>query len=173
MEQSQLLESEIIEKYIGNIREHLLGRKETIAVAESVTSGLIQAVMATAPDASQFYQGGITAYNLGQKYRHLGVEPIHAQGCDCVSEKVAAEMALNVCNLFCSNWGIGITGYAAPVPESNNKLFAYYAVCYKGELIIQKHIKPTEKKPFQVQAFYIESLLKDIDQYIEKAKTNE
>lgn len=76
---------------IGNI---LIERQQSIAVAESVTSGHMQAALSTAPDAAKFYQGGITAYNLGQKSRHLHVEPIHATASNCVSDQVAHEMAM-------------------------------------------------------------------------------
>ncbi len=58
--------------------------------------------------------------------------PIHASVCNCVSEKVAHEMALEVCKLFISDWGLAVTGYASKVPESNNELFAYYAIVYAG-----------------------------------------
>src|SRR5688500_8216804 len=117
---------------IGNI---LIERQQSIAVAESVTSGHMQVALSTATDAVKFYQGGITAYNIGQKSRHLHVEPIHAIACNCVSEQVACEMALQVCNLFNSQWGISITGYASKVPESNNELFAFYAIAYAGKII--------------------------------------
>lgn len=110
------------------IREKLLTRKETIAVAESVTSGMLQAALSQAKDAVLFYQGGITAYNIGQKYRHLMVDPIHADACNCVSEKIAESMAIHVCELFSSNWGIGVCGYAAPAEESQGKMYAYYAI---------------------------------------------
>ena len=123
-------------KAIEAIRSFLLSHKETIAVAESVTSGFIQAAFSTAEEASQFYQGGITAYNIGQKYRHLLIEPIYALACNCVSEKIAQDMDTQVCDLFHSNWGIGITGYAAPVPESDNKLYAYYAIAYQNKLVL-------------------------------------
>ena len=63
------------------IKDHMLSKENTIAVAESVTSGLIQSAFASIEDASRFYRGGITAYNMGQKYRHLFVEPIHALAC--------------------------------------------------------------------------------------------
>ena len=62
-------------EYIGKI---LKKKKETLAIAESVTAGVLQFALASITDASQFFQGGITAYNLGQKCRHLLVEPIHA-----------------------------------------------------------------------------------------------
>ena len=56
----------------------LIKKKNTIAVAESVTAGNLQAVFSLAKDATAFFQGGITAYNIGQKCRHLLVEPTHA-----------------------------------------------------------------------------------------------
>ena len=85
---------------IERIGNKLLTKKQTIAVAESVTSGHLQAALSLAPDASRFFQGGITAYNVGQKYRHLPVEPTHALQCNAVSEKVSADMAQGVCRLL-------------------------------------------------------------------------
>lgn len=144
---------------LGEIRKILMARHETVAVAESVTSGLVQAAFGSTPDSSSFYQGGITAYNLGQKCRHLLVEPIHAGDVNCVSEKVAATMAEQVCHMFSSHWGLGITGYAAPVPESGNKLFAYYSVAYKGKHLVIKKIEAVRQDPFQLQLLYTKYLL--------------
>ena len=132
----QFFNSALIQK----IRDGLIARQETIAVAESVTSGLLQLALSQAENAAEFYQGGITAYNLGQKSRHLIVEPIHALAFNSVSEKVAQEMALNVCSLFSSDWGMGITGYASPVPESENKLFAWYAIAHQDSIVVSKKI---------------------------------
>ena len=121
---------------INSIKEILVKRRQTIAVAESVTAGHLQAALASAENASQFFQGGITAYNLGQKSRHLKIEPIHAESCNCVSDKVAIEMAYEVARLFSCDWGIAITGYAAPVPKySIDELFAYYAISFQQKNI--------------------------------------
>src|SRR5689334_9261316 len=109
---------------LDKIREQLMTKKQTVAVAESVTSGLLQLAFSSMIDASEFYQGGITAYNLAQKTRHLLVEPIHANSVNCVSQRVADEMATQVAKLFLSDWGIAVTGYATPVPESDGKVFA-------------------------------------------------
>src|SRR6185369_11809978 len=108
----------------------LIRRRESIAVAESVTAGLSQHALAAVENASLFFQGGITAYNLGQKARYLHLDPIHADAFDCVSGKVAVEMAVNVCELFKSDWGLSVTGYAAPARESKNNLFAFIAVTW-------------------------------------------
>src|SRR3954469_8414198 len=98
---------------LQSIGKKLHAKEQTIAISESVTSGLLQFAFSNIKDAEKFYQGGITAYNIGQKYKHLNVETIHAIGVNCVSQKIADEMALNVISLFNSDWGIGITGYAS------------------------------------------------------------
>lgn len=151
-----------LKKNVEPIRDRILARKETIAVAESVTSGLLQVAFSMAPDAEKFYQGGITAYNIGQKVRHLKTEPIHAMECNCVSLKVSAEMATHVCDLFNSDWGIGITGYVTPVPESENKVFAYFAICYRGRIVVAKSITPKKGNPFAIQVFYANEVLKEL-----------
>jgi nicotinamide-nucleotide amidase len=117
---------------INSISEILQKKHETLAVAESVTAGQLQTAFSLATGAIQIFQGGITAYNIGQKSRHLLIDPIHAGQCNCVSEKVAAQMAAQVVRLFSADWGIAITGYASPVPEENiHELFAHYAIYYK------------------------------------------
>jgi nicotinamide-nucleotide amidase len=144
---------------IKSIGEILIERNETLAVAESVTSGLLQYAIGSIEKASQFYQGGITVYNLGQKYKHLSVEPVHALKVNCVSEKVAGEMAVNVCNLFNSDWGISITGYASPVPESENKVFAFFATVFKQDIINITKLSTELTDPSKVQGFYIKKIL--------------
>ena len=144
-------------KVIGNT---LLAQKETLAVAESVTAGLLQAAFSTIPDASLFFQGGITVYNLDQKTRHLHIDAEHAMACNCVSEKVACELAMNVCTLFSCNWGIGVTGYASPVPESGNRLFAYFSIMIGNRIVSSGRLVPEKKdEPFQVQQWYANRVL--------------
>src|SRR5688572_31469658 len=100
------------EEAIENIKAILVDRELTLSVAESVTSGHLQAALSSAKDATKFFQGGITTYNAGQKCRHLNIEPISALENNCVTEKVACEMAAQVSRLFISDVGISSTGYA-------------------------------------------------------------
>lgn len=151
------------EKILAAIGKQLLKKEQTIAVAESVTAGLIQHAIGSVKDAMQFFQGGITTYNIAQKYRHLGVEPIAAEQCNAVSEAVALQMALGVSHLFGSHWGIGITGYASPVPESDNKLFAYYAVSSGRNILSVKTIRLRHQaSPENVQLLYTNAVLADL-----------
>ncbi|HEY6978419.1 MAG TPA: CinA family protein [Chitinophagaceae bacterium] len=150
-------------KLINSIQNLLLKRKETIAVAESVTSGLLQFAFSNAENAAKFYQGGLTAYNLGQKCRHLHIEPIHAFSCNCVSDQTASEMATGIADLFKSDWGLGITGYATPVPESENKIFAFYAISYKAKILNTQIISPGKMDFLKVQLFYVHKLLDSLN----------
>ncbi|GAA0533050.1 CinA family protein [Chitinophaga japonensis] len=144
------------------IHDHCLANGLTIAVAESVTAGYLQMLLSRAAGATQFFQGGITAYNTGQKVKHLGVEPIHAQSCNAISPQVAAQMALGVCTLFNSSMGLAVTGYAAPVPELGvRELYAYYAIACKGSIIAAQRIMPAATEPEKVMEEYAWRIIHD------------
>jgi nicotinamide-nucleotide amidase len=158
---------------LDHVRDLLVERKETLAVAESVTAGLLQAAFSNATDAAFFFQGGITAYNLGQKCRHLSVEPVHALDCDCVSETVSAQMATAVCRLFTSNYGIAVTGYATPIPEKNvNELYAHFCIAHNGHIVAAKRITPGNKTAFDAQLQFANIVLEELVQALESADTN-
>lgn len=147
---------------INKLSSYLLAHNETIAVAESVTSGLLQFMLGEAIDAEKFYQGGITAYNLGQKYKYLGVEPVHATAVNCVSQQVAEQMALSVAVMFNSDWGISATGYATPVPESGNKRFSYFAVVHKGQVKSSGKLDCSEMPSMRVKEQYSEDIIDEL-----------
>ncbi|MGX5820086.1 CinA family protein [Chitinophaga lutea] len=147
---------------LQQISEPLIRKGQTIAVAESVTAGFLQLAIASADQAARFFQGGMTAYNLGQKYRHLQVEPIHAESCNCVDEWVAVQMAKQVTQLFCANWGMAITGYATAVPESGNALYAFYAIVFNGEVLETGKLESEPAAALTVQQHYTEVLLEKL-----------
>jgi PncC family amidohydrolase len=138
-------------------------------VGESVTAGLLQTALASAENATAFFQGGITTYNAKQKYTHLHVNLQHAVSCNCVSEKVALEMALGVSRSFLSDWGIGITGYAAPLPGHDmDPLYAFYALCFRGEILKRGELTCSIKEPLQVQLAYMHDVMKELLQAIQQ-----
>jgi nicotinamide-nucleotide amidase len=84
----------------------------TLAVAESLTGGCVQARVTEISGASGFFLGGVTAYTLGQKTKLLGVDRRHAAAVNCVSARVAEEMATGACRLFGADVAVATTGYA-------------------------------------------------------------
>ena len=150
-------------KLIDFIAKELLNRNESVAVAESVTGGLLQAAFSIAENASQFFQGGITAYNVGQKYRHLLVDPLHALSCDSVSLKIAEDMSKHVCCMFTSTFGLASTGYASLVPEQNiNKLFTYYAIARGSKIIDSGLIHSRDDEGLNTQLLYVDKILRKL-----------
>jgi nicotinamide-nucleotide amidase len=122
---------------------------------------VIQSRLSLAKDATFFFQGGITTYNLGQKVKHLQIDPILAEKTNCVDEHLVRDMAINVSRLFNSAWGIGVTGYAVPVPALKIKqCFALYAFAYRGDVIFEARIDTKLKGALNVQLYYTSTILK-------------
>jgi len=104
----------------------------TLAVAESLTSGRLQSRIGAISGASHFFLGGLTAYSLDQKVRHLAVDRASAAAVNCVSAEVAAQMARGACELFNSDLALATTGYAEPSLEWNvPHPFAWYALAHR------------------------------------------
>ena len=101
----------------------------TLAAAESLTCGHVQARVGEISGASNFFLGGITAYTLDEKVRHLQVERRAARRVNSVSAGVAEQMARGVCALFGSDLGVATTGYAEPSPDEGvADPFAWWAL---------------------------------------------
>lgn len=104
----------------------------TLAVAESLTSGHVQARIAAGSGASTYFLGGITAYTLEQKVRHLGVDRAAGAAVDSVSAEIAAQMARGACTLFGSDLAVATTGFAeAPPPGRGDVPFAWWALAHR------------------------------------------
>jgi nicotinamide-nucleotide amidase len=147
---------------LQSIRDSLLEKSESIAIAESVTCGLLQFAMSNTMDTIKFFEGGMTVYTPNQKFRQLNVEPVHAMSVNCVSERVATELAENVRIKFQCEYGLGITGYASAVPESDNKLFAYFAIVYVNRVVYCGRIDAQPGDGIDVPVFYVSEVLKKL-----------
>lgn len=105
----------------------------TLAAAESMTCGNVQAVIGRISGASTFFLGGVTAYTLEQKVQLLGVDRAAARRVNCVSAAVAQDMARGVCTLFGSDLAVATTGYAEPsADEQVEAPFAWWALAHRG-----------------------------------------
>lgn len=104
----------------------------TLAAAESLTGGRIQSALTAVSGASGYFLGGVTAYTLGQKVKLLGVNRAAAKNCDCVSARIAAQMARGAAALFGSGIAVSTTGYAESDPEKGvDDPFAYWALAHR------------------------------------------
>ena len=101
--------------------ESLRRRRETLAVAESCTGGLVSAGITDVPGASEVFLGGAVTYTNDAKEDLVGVPHELLVEHGAVSEKVARAMAVGVRERFSADWGIGVTGIAGPTGGSIEK----------------------------------------------------
>ena len=96
------------------VLEHLRRRGETLAVAESMTGGLIQARLTAVEGASEVFLGGAVSYSGHAKIQLVGVpeELIGQHG--TVSDPVTRAMAEGIRCQLGTAWGLAITGNAGP-----------------------------------------------------------
>ena len=105
----------------------------TLAVAESLTCGLVQARVGAVSGASEYFLGGVTAYSLDQKVKLLGVERVAAEKVNSVSAAVAEQMARGAGKLFGADVAAATTGYAEPSIEWKvAQPFAWWAVARRN-----------------------------------------
>ncbi|MBE2213671.1 MAG: CinA family protein [Opitutaceae bacterium] len=116
--------------------------RRTLAVAESLTCGRVQAAIGAISGASEFFLGGITAYTIDQKVRHLGVDRAAAEACEAVSPAIAGQMALGACRLFGSDLAVATTGYAEPAPARGiTHPLAYWAIAHAGVVVREGRVE--------------------------------
>jgi nicotinamide-nucleotide amidase len=143
----------------------------TLAVAESLTAGHVQARIAAIPGASEFFLGGITAYSLAQKVRHLGVDRAAAMAVNCVSAAVAEQMACGALTLFGSDLAVATTGYAEPAPDRGvTAPLAWWALAWrkKGGKILRRHgrVECPGAKRVEAQAIVAEVALAELTEWL-------
>jgi nicotinamide-nucleotide amidase len=101
----------------ATIHALLRERGETVAVAESLTGGLLAAALTDTPGASATFRGGLVVYATDLKARLAGVPAplLAAEG--AVSPDVAAALAGGVRDRLTATYGVGLTGVAGPDPQ--------------------------------------------------------
>jgi len=95
----------------------LAGRGGTVAVAESLTGGLLGAALTAMAGSSTTFRGGVTAYATDLKAGLLGVDPDLLAARGAVDAGVAAGMAAGVRDRLNATYGLATTGVAGPEPQ--------------------------------------------------------
>lgn len=86
----------------------------TLSCAESCTGGMLSSRITSVPGASEVFPGGITSYSEEVKAKILGVDMETIRSYGVVSSQTATEMAEKCREMFGTDFGVGITGYAGP-----------------------------------------------------------
>jgi nicotinamide-nucleotide amidase len=103
------------------VSERLVARGETLALAESCTSGRIASWVTQVPGASRYFLEGAIVYANAAKVRTCGVSTEDLNDHGAVSEPVARQLASGMRARAGSDWAIGVTGIAGPGGGSADK----------------------------------------------------
>jgi len=95
------------------IGARLKERRETIAIAESSTGGLVSAALLAVPGASAYVLGGAVVYTINARQGLLEIGDL-AQGMRASTEPYALLLARTVRARLGASWGLGETGATGP-----------------------------------------------------------
>jgi len=92
----------------------LIARRETIAVAESSTGGLVAASLLAVPGASAYFLGGAVVYTKASRAALLGIGDAEMAGLRPATEAYALLLARRMRDRHGASWGLGETGATGP-----------------------------------------------------------
>lgn len=96
------------------VGEQLKQRKETIAIAESSSGGLVSAALLAVPGASAYFLGGAVVYTAKARVQLLALPREAVAGMRSASEPYATLLAETARARFGATWALSETGAAGP-----------------------------------------------------------
>jgi nicotinamide-nucleotide amidase len=96
------------------IAAKLVARKQTIAVAESSTGGLISAALLAVPGASAYFLGSAVVYTRDARRILMDIPDDAMKGIRSASEVYAKLLASQIRTRFTTDWGLSETGATGP-----------------------------------------------------------
>jgi nicotinamide-nucleotide amidase len=103
----------------AQILDALVARGQTLAVAESLTGGLLAATLVDVPGASRAFRGGVIAYATDLKASLVGVADDLLRAVGPVDPQVALALARGARTRCGADWGLATTGVAGPDPQDD------------------------------------------------------
>lgn len=96
------------------VAARLIARKETIAIAESSTGGLIAAALLALPGASAYFVGGAVVYTKAARAALMGIGEAEMQGLRPATEAYALMLARRARERMGATWGLVESGATGP-----------------------------------------------------------
>jgi PncC family amidohydrolase len=131
--------TELLEVILGRL---LTEKKQTLAIAESCTGGLITHRLTNVPGSSAYIIASVIAYAYEAKVAALGVSWDTLNKFGAVSAETVTEMARGAREKFSATIGLAITGIAGPGGGTPDKPvgLVYIALADANDVIVERHI---------------------------------
>lgn len=121
----------------ADLLELLAGQGRTLAVAESLTGGMVAASLVEVPGASRVLRGAVVAYATELKHELLGVDADLLAAHGAVHPLVAAQMADGVRDRLGADVGLATTGVAGPDPQDGQPVGTVFVAVSDGTAVVR------------------------------------
>jgi nicotinamide-nucleotide amidase len=150
--------SESLESVIGR---ELVDSGATLAIAESITGGLIGKRFTDVPGSSRYLLADVVAYSNESKVTLLGVSPKALEDHGAVSEITCREMAEGIRRETGATWAIATTGIAGPSGATEEKPvgLAFYGVSWGGGAEFRERVFPGNREDVRERVTFATLLL--------------
>jgi nicotinamide-nucleotide amidase len=139
------------ERLAAEIIEVLAGRDQTLAVAESLTGGLVAATLTSVAGSSRAITGAVVAYATWAKTALLGVPEQLLGAHGPVHPDVAYAMATGIQKLLDATYGLAATGVAGPGPADGRAAgTVFLAVAGPRKVAVEELALPGDRREVRV-----------------------
>ena len=137
----------------------------TVSTAESCTSGRIASTLTSVSGASDYFLGGLVAYQDDVKIKHLGVTAEMIAEHDVVSREVVEQMVRGACRMFGSDYALASSGYAGGGTETipSGTIWIGWGSADDVHSMVLTHDEGRERNTEQATKRVIREFLKTID----------
>lgn len=104
----------------------------SVSSAESLTAGAIAVALGAAPDASDWYRGGVVAYSEAVKRELLGVTAANITSAEC-----ARQLARGVARALGSDASVAVTGVGGPDPTDGEPAGTVFVAAEAGGRLLE------------------------------------
>ncbi len=138
---------------LGNL---LVSKKLTLSTAESCTGGMIGSVVTSVSGSSEWFRGGIIAYDNAVKISFLGVPESIIGEYGAVSRECVKEMARFAAQKLGTECSIAVSGIAGPVGGTEQKPvgLVFIAVYCIGKISVFKYNFSGDRENVREQTVY-------------------
>ena len=116
------------------IAERLKARKETVAIAESSSGGLISATLLAVPGASAYFLGGAVVYTPKARVMLMDIPRDAVAGMRSASEPYALLLARTARERFNATWGLSESGAAGPTGNPYGDAAGHTCIALAGPI---------------------------------------
>ena len=123
---------EPLDALAAELGQALKDRKQTVAVAESSSGGLIAAALLSVPGASAYFLGGAVVYTGKARMALMDLPREAVAGMRSASEPYALLLARTARERFGATWGVSETGAAGPTGNGYGDAAGHSCIAISG-----------------------------------------